>query len=128
MAGVSVDQVTIVSVAAVGARRRLLQNSGIQVETEIVDDGFDSLATIEADLTTDNINAYLVENDVSTLPAMTVEPVETTASVVEEIEFDFDGASSYAEAAISLRLDAVSKQRFETAFRKTVFRNRSRRV
>jgi hypothetical protein len=108
VAGVSDDQVEIVSITSTGARRRLLQESGIEVETEITDDGSNSLSSIEEQLTTDNINNFLQTNPASSLPPITLGALETVEEVVEGTTFDFIGASSYAEAAISLELDAVT--------------------
>lgn len=108
VAGVSDDQVEIVSITPTGARRRLLQESGIEVETEITDDGSNSLSSIEEQLTTDNINNFLQTNPASSLPPITLGALETVEEVVEGTTFDFIGASSYAEAAISLELDAVT--------------------
>jgi hypothetical protein len=112
IAGVSDDQVVIVSITAVEGggvrRRRLLQTgSGISVETEINDDS-GALDFAEETLTTESINTYLEENPVSTLPPLTVGTIATEEEVVESAEVVFEGASSYAEAALAVELDAIT--------------------
>jgi len=90
-------------------QRQLLQTGGISVETEISDDS-GVLDFAEDALTTESINTYLESNPVSTLPPLTVGELisEETQVEVDETLLQFSGASSYAEAALSLELDAVS--------------------
>jgi len=97
------------TVLPTAGQRRLLQTGGISVETEINDDS-GTLDFVDDTLTTENINTYLETNPVSTLPSLTVGELtsEETQIAVDESLFQFAGASSYAEAALSLELDAVS--------------------
>jgi hypothetical protein len=107
VAGVAVAQVQIVSITASGGgSRRLLQSGGVDVETEIEDDGSGSLEAVEEVLTEEAVNTYIEESGSTTLPTLTMSELTT-----EVVFFDiptlgnFSGALSYSDAAIGISFD-----------------------
>ena len=107
VAGVAVAQVQIVSITASGGgSRRLLQSGGVDVETEIEDDGSGSLEAVEEVLTEEAVNTYIQESGSTTLPTLTISEFTT-----EVVFFDiptlgnFSGALSYSDAAIGISFD-----------------------
>ena len=107
VAGVAVAQVQIVSItASVGGSRRLLQSGGVDVETEIEDDGSGSLEAVEQVLTEEALNTYIEESGSTTLPSLSMSEI-TTEVVFFDIPTlgDFSGALSYSDAAIGISFD-----------------------
>ena len=107
VAGVAVAQVQILSIkASGGGSRRLLQSGGVDVETEIEDDGSGSLEAVGEVLTEEAVNTYIQESGSTTLPTLTMSELTT-----EVVFFDiptlgnFSGALSYSDAAIGISFD-----------------------
>jgi hypothetical protein len=106
VANVRLSQVTIVSITAIAGRRRLLAES-VDVKTKVEAEEGSSLSSDQSEFSTADLNTYIASSPTVQLPVLTVGPMEVETAVVEGKVFDFKGASSYAEAAISLEFDAI---------------------
>jgi len=107
VANVRQSQVEIVSISEVITGRRLLAES-INVVTVITAEEGTALTNIDTVLTSDTLNAYIEASPAIELPPIDVAPLDLTTVIEEIAVVDFKGASSYAEAAISLEFDAIT--------------------
>jgi hypothetical protein len=107
VANVRQSQVEIVSISEIATGRRLLAES-IDIVTVITAEEGAALRNIDTALTSDTLNAYIGSSLIITLPTILIGILELTTVIEEIAVVDFKGASSYAEAAISLEFDAIT--------------------
>ncbi|KAJ1465747.1 hypothetical protein T484DRAFT_1757198, partial [Baffinella frigidus] len=110
VAGVRREQVNIVRIGPRN-QRRLLQDGGgdgTEVETEVQSGEGSSLMHLEESMTSEKMNAYAASSPSSGLPTMNVETLTLVTALEVGAVIDFEGASSYAEAAIAVEFDAIT--------------------
>ncbi|KAJ1466678.1 hypothetical protein T484DRAFT_1756448 [Baffinella frigidus] len=108
--GVRREQVKIVRIGPRN-QRRLLQDGGgdgTDVETEVQSEEGSSLMSVEESMTSENMNAYSTSSPSSGLPPMNVGTLTLVTALEVGAVINFEGASSYAEAAIAVEFDAIT--------------------